>query len=104
VDAEDLVTVMLVSALCEFQILVAADPDLSRSETVQTIQERCCDAIMAAMQTACPPTAAIDDAGLRIQDKRYWLTFNATVTALVICKKLLSSGYASSCVQLALFC
>jgi hypothetical protein len=104
IDTEDLVTVMLVSALCDFQILVAADQNLSRSETVQTIQERCCDAIMAAMQTACPPTATIDDNGLRIQDKRYWLTFNATVTALTVCKKLLSCGFASSCVQLALFC
>jgi ubiquitin len=104
VDTEDHVTAMLVSVLCEFHILVAADPTLSRSETVQTIQERCCDAVMAAMLTACPPTESIDDSGLRIQDKRYWLTFNATVTALKICQKLLSCGHASSCVQLALFC
>jgi hypothetical protein len=95
---------MLVSALCNFHILVAADPNLSRLETLQTMQERCCDAIMAAMQTACPSHATVDDSGLRIQDKRYWLTFNATVTALTICQKLLSCGYASSCVQLALFC
>jgi len=104
VDTEDLVTVMLISVRCEFQILLASDPTLSRAETVQTIQERCCDTIIAAMQTACPSTANTDDSGLRVQDKRYWLTFNATVTAAAVCQKLLSCGYASSCVQLALFC
>ena len=104
VDTEDLVTVMLISVRCEFQILLVSDPTLSRAETVQTIQERCCDTIIAAMQTACPSTATTDDSGLRVQDKRYWLTFNATVTAAAVCQKLLSCGYASSCVQLALFC